>query len=133
LKDVEKSIKLCKKTENAYLTIGCGPARAHDVFDQELWGKMFPLKENISKDDKQYMLDAYFTRMRELIKEDLKKHRKIVAIGGCGLGYDVHYKTKTKMPKHKDQMLVFLPHFDLAKEFDLPMFFNMKNCGTDMI
>jgi hypothetical protein len=30
-------------------------------------------------------------------------------------------------------MLVFLPHFDLAKEFDLPMFFNMKNCGTDMI
>ena len=70
LKDVEKSIELCKKTKNAYMTIGCSPSRAHDVFEQELWGKIFPLRENISKDDKQVLLDAYFTRMRELIKED---------------------------------------------------------------
>ena len=54
--------------------------------------------------------------------------QKCVAIGECGLDYALlHYADK------ETQLKIFPPHFDLAKKYNLPMYFHSRDCHQDFL
>ena len=67
----------------------------------------------------------YFERLRQLIAEN---RDVVVAVGECGLDYD-----RTGYCPIDVQHKVFPPHFDLAREFDLPLFLHNRNTGGDFV
>ena len=50
------------------------------------------------------------------------KSKKYVAIGECGLDYD-RFEFSSKETQHR----VFQKHFELAHEFNLPMYFHSRS------
>ena len=48
------------------------------------------------------------------------------AIGECGLDYDrLNYASK------ENQIKAFIPHFDMAQKYNLPMYLHNRNTGRD--
>ena len=79
---------------------------------------------------KEYKRD--FEGIRSLLTENktvpFENQRIIVAIGECGLDYDrLHFAEK------EEQLLCFERHFDLAFEFQLPMFLHLRAADDDFL
>ena len=51
---------------------------------------------------------------------------KFIAVGECGLDYD-RFEYAGKAEQH----LAFLPHFDLAQKYQLPMYLHSRATGDD--
>lgn len=111
IEDAHISYELSNKSSDYYITIGTHPCRASEA-------------EVECKDDKSFD-EYYMKKMYELIT---KYKEKTIAIGECGLDYDrFHYSIKEHQIKH------FPIHFDLAKEFNLPMYLHNRNTNGDFI
>ncbi|MFH2062340.1 MAG: TatD family hydrolase [Candidatus Beckwithbacteria bacterium] len=80
------------------------------------------------------------TQIDKIMKglEKLAKHKKVVAIGECGLDYHVYQKTKyTKVKITEDQKKlqkqVFGKQIQLAKELNLPMVIHNREAQKDIL
>lgn len=105
IEDMHLSYKLSQKANDFYTTCGIHPCYAGDAY-------------KVCKD-----IESHFNEMRKLIPQ---YKDKIIAVGECGLDYDrLHYSKK------EEQLLFFSPHFDIAKEFSLPMYFHNRSTGDD--
>jgi TatD DNase family protein len=105
VEDCHDSYNLSLKSDNFFTTIGVHPCRALEAENQKI-----PIEEYF-----QHMLDVYS-----------KYKNKIVAIGECGLDYDrLNYSPKDVQLKY------YPPHFDLAKETNLPMYLHSRNTDND--
>ena len=103
--DTVTSYNLSLKSENFYITCGIHPCRASEA-----------LNANQS-------IDAHINELTSLIT---KYKSKVVAVGECGLDYDrLHYSVK------EDQLKIFPFHFDLAEQFNLPLYLHSRNTGDD--
>lgn len=72
-------------------------------------------------------VEEYIVALRTVIAEGIKDGT-VVAIGECGLDYDrLNYSPKDA------QLAAFPLHFDLAAEFNLPMFLHDRNTGGDFL
>ena len=107
--DWELAYQLSLKSDNYYATIGVHPCFTREVFEG---------KTNKNHEE---MLNEYFEAMRQAIANRISSN-KIVAVGECGLDYD-RFHFSSKEVQHK----VFLKHFDLAEEFNLPMYFHDRS------
>ena len=104
--DTKISYNLSKKSSNYYITSGIHPCRTTEAL------KLF-------NND----IESIFKNLDDLI--NLYKD-KIIAIGECGLDYDLlHYSNK------EDQLKLFSPHFSLAEKFNLPMYFHDRNSNDE--
>ena len=104
--DTKISYNLSKKSPNYYITSGIHPCRTTEAL------KLF-------NND----IESIFKNLDDLI--NLYKD-KIIAIGECGLDYDLlHYSNK------EDQLKLFSPHFSLAEKFNLPMYFHDRNSNDE--
>ena len=68
------------------------------------------------------MLKKYFMKIERFIKN--APEGKIIAIGKCGLDYDI-LETSDK----KSQKDAFRAHFYLAQKYKLPMYFHSKSAS----
>ena len=104
--DTKISYNLSQKSSNYYITSGIHPCRTTEAL------KLF-------NND----IESIFKNLDDLI--NLYKD-KIIAIGECGLDYDLlHYSNK------EDQLKLFSPHFSLAEKFNLPMYFHDRNSNDE--
>ena len=104
--DTKISYNLSKKSSNYYITSGIHPCRTTEAL------KLF-------NND----IESIFKNLDDLI--NLYKD-KIIAIGECGLDYDLlHYSNK------EDQLKLFSPHFSLAEKYNLPMYFHDRNSNDE--
>ena len=104
--DTKISYNLSQKSSNYYITSGIHPCRTTEAL------KLF-------NND----IESIFKNLDELI--NLYKD-KIIAIGECGLDYDLlHYSNK------EDQLKLFSPHFSLAEKYNLPMYFHDRNSNDE--
>ena len=107
--DAHLSYELSLKSDNYYITVGTHPCWASAA----------------EKETKEIGFEKYYENMAQIIK-DYKL--KCIAVGECGLDYDrLHYSTK------EDQLKHFPIHFDIANEFNLPMYLHNRNTGDDFI
>jgi len=70
------------------------------------------------------LLDEYFNKMKSFVKSS--QQEKFVAIGECGLDYERLFVAEESVQK-----MVFIKHFELAKEFNLPMILHSRSCAND--
>ncbi|KRX00520.1 hypothetical protein PPERSA_06163 [Pseudocohnilembus persalinus] len=105
LQDSIMSYEICKTNDKFYTTCGVHPCRVDEVE-----------KNGVTQQE-------YYQKMVDFITQ----HKdKCVAIGECGLDYDrFDYCSKELQLKH------FPMHFDLAKQFNLPMYLHNRNTGND--
>ncbi len=104
--DTKISYNLSKKSPNYYITSGIHPCRTTEAL------KLF-------NND----IESIFKNLDDLI--NLYKD-KIIAVGECGLDYDLlHYSNK------EDQLKLFSPHFSLAEKYNLPMYFHDRNSNDE--
>lgn len=104
LKDIEKSYELSRKSSNYFTTVGVHPCMVMEV-------EKYESQEKYIEELKKYL---------ELYKD------KCIAVGECGLDYDrFEYAEKEFQLKH------FPFHFDLAQQFNLPMYLHNRNTGDD--
>lgn len=104
LNDSKESLIIAKE-HNLYSTCGCHPTRSIE-FSQN---------------------DDYLENLSLLIRNDrLSSDRRIIAIGECGLDYD-----RLQFCNKEDQIIGFINHFKLTKEFKLPMFLHNRNSSAD--
>ena len=104
--DTKISYNLSQKSSNYYITSGIHPCRTTEAL------KLF-------NND----IESILKNLDDLI--NLYKD-KIIAIGECGLDYDLlHYSNK------EDQLKLFSPHFSLAEKFNLPMYFHDRNSNDE--
>ena len=104
--DTKISYNLSQKSSNYYITSGIHPCRTTEAL------KLF-------NND----IESIFKNLDDLI--NLYKD-KIIAIGECGLDYDLlHYSNK------EDQLKLFSPHFSLAEKYNLPMYFHDRNSNDE--
>lgn len=105
LEDTEASYALSLKSENFYTTCGVHPCRALEAE-----------KTGIE-------IEKYFQMMSDTIR---KYKDKVIAVGECGLDYDrFHYSPK------ESQLKYYQPHFEIAREFNLPMYLHSRNTDDD--
>ena len=102
LEESKKSYDFSLLYSNTYCSAGVHPCQA--------------LKPQEDKD--------YFSELEKIIKE--AKKDKLVAIGECGLDYD-----RLSLADKDSQLKVFPEHFELAKKYNLPMYFHARNAETD--
>ena len=103
--DTVRSYELSLKSNDYYITSGIHPCRASEALQ-------------INTD-----VNFHYNAIKELLT---KYKSKAIAIGECGLDYDrLHYSCK------EDQIKIFPFHFDLAKEFNLPLYLHSRNTGDD--
>ena len=106
LNDTKISYELSQKDKNYYITCGIHPCRATETL------KLY--NNDISE---------IFKAIEEYI---IKYKSKIIAVGECGLDYDlVHYSIK------EDQLKLFDKHFNLAEKYNLPVYLHSRNAGDD--
>ena len=104
--DTKVSYNLSQKNSNYYITCGIHPCRTTDTL------KLF-------NND----IESVFNNLDDLIN---KYKDKIIAVGECGLDYDLlHYSCK------EDQLKLFSPHFNLANKYNLPMYFHDRNSNNE--
>ncbi len=104
--DTKVSYNLSQKNSNYYITCGIHPCRTTDTL------KLF-------NND----IESIFNNLDDLIN---KYKDKIIAVGECGLDYDLlHYSCK------EDQLKLFSPHFNLANKYNLPMYFHDRNSNNE--
>jgi len=85
-------------------TVGCHPTRCGELVADPL---------------------TYLGRLRSVIEAN---RDTVVAIGECGLDYD-----RTQFCPIEVQREFFPAHFQLAREYNLPMFLHNRNTGSDFV
>ena len=70
-------------------------------------------------------IEDYFQRMKDLIEE---LGPKCAAIGECGLDYD-----RLKFSSKEQQLEIFPLHFELAAQYNLPLYLHSRNCEEDFV
>jgi len=106
-----RAIEIAEQMENIWASVGFHPHHCKGLEDVE---------ETI-------------TELRKLVK-----HKKVVAIGECGLDYHVYQKSKyskTRISEEqkKLQKQVFGKQIQLAKEFDLPMIIHNREAQKEIL
>lgn len=117
-----KAVEISKKYEEGiYSSIGLHPIHVVKEFTK-------------SDDEDGESSEDYFDydRYKRLILEDRKQ--KIVAIGETGLDYYYKPKNKLKLAEFKEkQKNVFIQHFKLAREFNLPLILHCRMAHDDFV
>ena len=103
LERAKRSIEIAKKYNFIFASVGLHPQEAN------------------RGDEK------FFSELRKLLKEP-----KVVAIGECGLEYQIQNSPPGKINKEK-QREVFLRHLDLAAEFNKPVIIHCRNAYMDIL
>ncbi|KAJ3319000.1 hypothetical protein HDV06_006751 [Boothiomyces sp. JEL0866] len=109
---LESSVKAIEYAQkySLYSTVGCHPTHSKE-FHEYTNGP-----------------DQYYQELKDLIRNDLLNHKRIAAIGECGLDYD-----RLEFCPKDIQQQYFIKQLELSKEFDLPYFLHLRNAGSDFI
>ena len=102
LESSKKAVELSKKYDFIYVTVGISPNDLSTKYEQDV--------ENIE----------------EILKNELNKNSKIVAIGEIGLDY--HYDTDKEI-----QYKAFVKQIELANKYNLPIVIHTREAVTDTI
>ncbi len=118
----QKAVEISKKNKKGiYSSIGLHPIHV--------------VKEFTKSDDEDGDFsenDFNYNRYKQLITDNSKG--KIVAIGETGLDYYYKPKNKLKLTEFKEkQKNVFIQHFNLAQEFNLPLILHCRMAHNDFI
>lgn len=104
LDDSKSAINICQDNKNLFCTVGCHPTRCTEFSENP---------------------NDYLSGLKKLFEEN---GSKIVAVGECGLDYDrLHFCDKLI------QLEYFEKQFELAIEYQLPMFLHSRNSHQDFI
>jgi TatD DNase family protein len=101
-----KLVETLSRKINSFYTVGIHPTHANE-FKKDFEGIRSLLNEN---------------KLLEI------KDQRIMAIGECGLDYDRLY-----FAGKEEQLECFENHFNLAAEFQLPMFFHLRAADEDFL
>ena len=102
LESSKKAVELSKKYNFIYATVGTSPNDLSTKYEQDV--------ENIE----------------EILKNELNKNSKIVAIGEIGLDY--HYDTDKEI-----QYKAFVKQIEIANKYNLPIVIHTREAVTDTI
>jgi len=100
----QKAIAFAKTHDGAFASLAIHPHEVANVTDEFIDGK-FKLVEQLARE----------------------KHKKVVAIGECGLDYFYHESEFVQ----NSQKRLFKMHLDLAIECDLPLIFHIRSAFDD--
>ena len=73
-------------------------------------------------------MEEYKAKIESTIEDYFEDKSKLVAIGECGLDYD-RFNFADKETQHK----VFPFHFDLAEQYNLPMYLHSRSTQGDFV
>lgn len=114
LKTSEEAIKLAEENDGLWATIGLHPVHASESHDDK--------SEGAGPGAEEFLYEKYLA---------LAKHKKVVAIGECGLDY-FRIKEEDLEIKNK-QKEIFLAQVKLAKEVNKPLMIHCRSAFSDLI
>lgn len=114
----KKAVELAQQYDEIYATVGLHPIQSKKVGVTEEHTSFIARGEDF---DSEYY--------RSLITSS----DKVIAVGETGLDAYHVPKDVPLTQVFDDQWVVFLKHYELAKEFDLPMVFHVRDAHDEMI
>ncbi|KCV71274.1 hypothetical protein H696_02221 [Fonticula alba] len=157
LRDLLTSLRICVDEPRLMTTAGVHPSSSKDAVaarpdmrsgKPETYEGLFPGHYDVSllapyarieQESGHARMNNYFRALDALLAADqeqmahslangLPAHRKIIAVGECGLDYDRLRHTTKNIQKD-----VFMRHFDLSEKYRLPMFLHSRNSCDDFL
>lgn len=124
-KTSQDAINLAEKHDHIYATVGLHPIQSYKVKVDEVVGDAVTDPERSRRKDTSFIsiaeefdIDTY---------RELAQHKKVVAIGETGLDRFHIPDDKTTEELMSEQIEVFMRHYQIAKELDLPLVIHVRD------